>query len=98
MQLEKIIKIVTSKLHEFNSLIIIGFCKYLGIDTKIIYKNSDFIETTLSVKSIARNLEGKTIRVLEICQHKKYFSFVNAIGGQELSDKETFNNHNIKFH
>lgn len=60
--------------------------EYLELDTKIIY--SSHIEKDCKLKGQAK--------ILDICRHCGASNYINAIGGQELYDKEAFEAENIE--
>lgn len=62
--------------------------EYLNIDTELIISSS---------LSIDHSLKSQT-KVLEICKKMNCSEYINAIGGQALYDKESFNKRNIKLH
>ena len=61
-------------------------CEYLNIDTRIIMSSS--IEKN-------NELKGKE-KVIHICKLLRVSDYVNAIGGQELYDYESFENNGIQ--
>lgn len=58
---------------------------YLEIDTPIVISSTINIDHTLKSQD----------KVLAICEAQKSTTYINAIGGTELYDKETFKNKNI---
>jgi len=61
-------------------------CSYLEIETSII--------PTSQIYKI-NNLKGQD-RIISICEKENAKTYINAIGGQKLYDKENFNNKNIE--
>jgi hypothetical protein len=68
----------------FNSLKII--CEYLEIQTKFVISSSIVIDHTFKSQN----------KVIAICEKLKVTNYINAIGGQELYDKDVFNKNGIK--
>lgn len=65
---------------------VIKTAEYLGIETNFVFSSESFPET----KSLER-----TERILEINKLLHTSTYINAIGGTELYDKEYFAKHNI---
>lgn len=63
-------------------------CTYLNINTEIVISSS---------LSIDHSLKGQD-KVLAICKELQATDYINAIGGQELYNKEDFNKENIGLH
>ena len=61
-------------------------CDYIGIQTKIVVSSG--IEKNNSLRSQEK--------ILDICIRLKANQYINAIGGQDLYDAATFNEHGIK--
>jgi hypothetical protein len=59
---------------------------YLEIDTKFIYSSDIKKDNTLKAQD----------KILDICKKLDATNYINAIGGQELYDKEKFQEHNIQ--
>lgn len=68
--------------------------KYFDLEEKLENDHSDILKFFPSVKLI--NPEKKVIRVIEICRKEGADVFINAIGGQELYNKEEFARNDIK--
>lgn len=60
--------------------------KYLGIDTQFIYLSDLQGETSLKAQA----------RTVDICKRVNATQYINAIGGQSLYDKETFDEEGIE--
>ncbi len=78
--LEKIILYEERNLFEFIYHSIVKICDYLGIDTEI--RVSSHISVNPELKS--------QDRVISLCQALDANTYINAIGGMELYDKEAF--------
>jgi hypothetical protein len=105
---EHVINSEVRLLTELNIKSIIDISRYLDIKTEITTDTSKYfhLEEKLeddrldiaarfpSVKLL--NPEKKVIRVIEICRTEGADVFINAIGGQELYDKEEFTLNDIK--
>ncbi|WP_108822504.1 WbqC family protein [Dysgonomonas sp. Marseille-P4361] len=63
-------------------------CRYLNINTEIVISSS---------LSIDHSLKGQE-KVLAICKELQATDYINAIGGQELYNKEDFEKENIGLH
>ena len=76
-------------LFEFIYFSVKKICSYLDINTKIIISSE--LEVDHSLKSQEK--------VISFCKELKSKTYINAIGGQELYDKSTFqkNNLNLNF-
>lgn len=59
---------------------------YLEIDTKFIYSSDIKKDNTLKAQD----------KILDICKKLDATNYINAIGGQELYNKEKFQEHNIQ--
>ena len=84
--LEEIIYYDSTNLFEYLLYSINKVCNYIEIKTPII------VSSTFEKNSL---LKGKE-RVLDICKLEHTSTYINAIGGQELYDKEEFKKHNIE--
>jgi hypothetical protein len=94
-------------LFEYNAAIIRGISSFLGIDTEIVSRNSNYLSLEEQLETIDGNNYGsfphleltrpikKVARVLEICAAEKAAVFLNAIGGQELYSKDEFKAYGI---
>jgi hypothetical protein len=100
--IEQAINYPTESLSVLNSNAISIICGYLEINTLIesncnIY---DYIEDHIADEQYVienyGNIEGKTIRILEVCKHEKINIYYNSIGGIKLYDKELFSEYNIQ--
>lgn len=76
-----------NKIDIFNYNVILKINKYLNINTKITLASE--------LKEINTNLKGQD-KILEICKNLNAKQYINAIGGQDLYDKETFAKNNIQ--
>ena len=74
-----------NKLSEINITILRDICSYLEIKTEIIVASE-------SEKIIQTSNYHSADRVKEICKILQASTYINAIGGQELYDKEDFKN------
>jgi len=78
--IENILDFKDKNLARFIGNSIIHICNYLKIDTEIIYSSS-----------MEKNNELKAQeKIIHICKLMDADTYINAIGGQELYDKETF--------
>ena len=105
--LEAVIKSEIIFLHQYNSHIIKTICIYLGIKTEIISQNNNYLPLEENLLSIDRSdyshfpelLKTKPIkkvaRVLSICKAENANIFINAIGGQELYNKNEIKQYGI---
>lgn len=84
--IEKTISSKSPKLADYLTDIIVSVCDYLLIDTQI-YRSSE--------THIATELHGEE-RVIEICSAFGADTYMNAIGGKDLYDKDRFWNRGIK--
>ena len=60
--------------------------EYLGCDTKFLYSSNIDKDCTLKAQD----------KVIDICKNLSAKNYINAVGGQELYDKETFKQENIE--
>jgi hypothetical protein len=105
---EGVIRSEVKLLTELNARSVIEVSRYLDIQTEIATDISKYfeLEEKLATDELAlaerfpslalRNPEKRVIRVIEICRAEGADTFVNAIGGRELYDKEEFARHNIQ--
>ncbi len=78
--LENILNYENINLAKFIGNSIIKICNYFKIDTKIIYSSA-----------LEKNNELKAQeKIIHICKLINADTYINAIGGQELYDKQTF--------
>ncbi len=78
--IENILNYEDKNLAKFIGNSIITICNYSEIDTKIIYSSA-----------LEKNNELKAQeKIIHICKLLDADTYINAIGGQELYDKETF--------
>jgi hypothetical protein len=105
--LEALMMYETNSLSEFNSNVIIQIAAMLGISTEIIPNSSDYVEIeeklsdmdslhALRQKYKLTEYTTKVLRILEICSLENATTFVNAIGGQSLYDKNEFQQNGIQ--
>ncbi len=71
---------------DFASQSIIFICKYLKVETKLLFSSDHF--------SDSRGME-KSTRLMKISKDLEATHYVNAIGGKELYDKDVFSNCNL---
>lgn len=84
--IENILNYEDKNLAKFIGNSIINICDYLKIHTAILYSSM-----------LSKNNELKAQdKVISICKLLNADTYINAIGGQELYDKETFNRDNIQ--
>ncbi len=84
--IEDILNQKEKNLAKFIGYSIEKISKNLGIDTKLIYSSSIKKNTNLKAQD----------KILDICKKLDATSYINAIGGQELYDKEKFKEQKIK--
>lgn len=60
--------------------------EYLGCDTKFVYSSNIDKDCNLKAQD----------KVIDICKNLNAKNYINAVGGQELYDKETFKKENIE--
>lgn len=105
--LEKVISIQTESLHIYNSISICMLAELLGIKSKIQYNNSSYLELEeeLLLKYLIKDEDNinqlqyrKTERAIIIAKNENANTFINAIGGKELYQKEDFSEHNINLY
>lgn len=77
-----------SNLGKFNGLLIQKVCRYLGIDTEIVF-SSDLQKDN--------SLKGQE-KIIDICRRLNATDYYNAIGGRNLYCQEKFSQYNIKLH
>lgn len=75
----------TVSLFVFNSIKVI--CEYIGIGTEMILSSS--------IKNKNSTLRGQD-RVIDIVESMGATQYINAVGGQDLYDREVFANHGIE--
>lgn len=73
-------------LHELNENLIFMVADFLGIPTKIITDNKNYLPDG----PIECPPETKVQRIIEICRANNVEMYVNAIGGQKIYNKEEF--------
>ena len=71
---------------ELNTMSILKICEYLGVDTEIIVSSK--LEKNNELKG-----QDKVIHIVKLLEGDTYY---NAIGGQELYDKEVFASEGIQ--
>jgi hypothetical protein len=79
--IEECFKFDTSKISELSIYAVKRVCRYLGIDTSF--------ETGSEKFSHTEEME-KTERIITICRQIKADTYINSIGGQDLYQKEIF--------
>jgi hypothetical protein len=84
--IERIIDFKERNLSTFISYSIEQICKYLEINTTIVYSSSQY-ET--------KNLKGQN-KILEICKIEKARIYINPFGGLEIYQRKTFEKHSLK--
>ena len=84
--LENIFSYQELNLGKFISNSIITISNYFGLETEFI------ISSSLSKDNTLKNIE----KVLHICELLGAHTYINAIGGQQLYDKEVFEKHNVE--
>lgn len=84
--IEDIINYNNSNLFNYIYNSIVNLCNYYDINTQIVISSS---------LDIDHNLKGEE-KVLEICKNLNCTSYINAIGGQKLYDKEKFKQQGIE--
>lgn len=103
--LEKVINYETDNLHSYNSFAICKVCELLGIETKIEYGNSHYLnlETALELKYPAhdnrvqvKKKQRKTDRIFLISKQEEANIFINPIGGAALYSKAEFGQNGIE--
>ena len=85
-------------LHEYNSMIVKGLCKQIGINTPIVTQNEKHqtLEANLKVRSEERNTKVKEQRVYDLCELYNANCYINPINGMELYEFEKFNQQGLK--
>jgi hypothetical protein len=83
--LNKIVSYPDKNLARFNGNSIVEIAKYLGITTNILYSSALEKDDTLKANS----------KVVAICKELGGNVYINAIGGQELYDKQDFKEQGI---
>lgn len=86
-----------SSLHRFNSNCIEKVCQFVGIETKIISEDQDFLvlEDGLEQRARQNELDIKTQRIIEICRSRGWTTYLNTEGGAEIYRKEDFKDKGI---
>jgi hypothetical protein len=74
-----------NNLFDFIHYSVVKLCSNLDIKTEIILCSSLDIDHELKSQD----------RIIEICKYLKTNTYINSIGGKELYDKESFNEHGI---
>ncbi len=83
--IESIFNFDDKNLAKFVGNSIINICNYLKLDTEIIYSSS--LEKNNKLKGQAK--------IIHICKLLNADTYINAIGGQDLYDKESFKKEGI---
>ena len=83
---ENVLKLDTDNLSELSKFSVINVCNYLDIGTQIEYTSEVFNNQHLSGEK----------RVIDVCKKNNADTYINAIGGKSLYDKERFLNDNIQ--
>lgn len=89
---QQLITLKTDSIHEFNYNSFKGICDFLEISTEIHWRNDKFLdmESRLQSDSSKKNIEPKSLRIIEICKKESAAEYVNPIDGQQLYDRTTF--------
>jgi hypothetical protein len=92
----------TDSLHHFNCRSIAGIAGYIGVDTEILSENSRYLslEEDLCRKYSTENTDfnscdKKTERIIGICKNENAGTYINAINGMSLYDKDYFKSQSI---
>lgn len=85
---ESIINSESDNLFQYIYNSVQNICQYLNIDTEIVISSS---------LAIDHSLKGQD-KVIAICKELQATDYINAIGGQELYDKDDFKKENIGLH
>jgi hypothetical protein len=104
--LEKSINVDVEYLTDLNSSTVRQIAEFLDISTEIVtdVSNYEALERNLSIRNSDLNAfylreqnlsDIKTIRAISICKNEQAEVFINAIGGQELYDKQVFGRNGI---
>ncbi len=105
--LENILAVSHDRIFDLNVYSIISIARFLDIRTEIVCNNTiyDTLEDDLllwekgdySVFPDLKKLQPikKVARILQMCKMEKADTYVNAIGGQELYNKNEFREYNI---
>lgn len=88
LMMENIINFEGENLFQYIYNSVQRICAYLNINTEIVISSS---------LSIDHSLKGQD-KVLAICKELQATDYINAIGGQELYNKEDFKKENIGLH
>ena len=107
--IEKLINTDVEYLTEMNCATVKQISEFLEISTEIVSDISNYepLEKGLSLSDSEINTfylheqnlsDIKTIRVLSICKNEQADTFVNAIGGQKLYDKQVFKRNGINLY
>ncbi|MEQ9304902.1 MAG: WbqC family protein [Marinoscillum sp.] len=79
------------KIHDLNCQILRFWCATLGLDTNIVTEvEESAIENALDERASKNQIEPKTQRVVDICNHFKKSHYINPSGGTELYSKSDF--------
>ena len=94
-------------LFDYNCHIIKEICQFLEIQTIIETNNSKYLDLEKELEETKNNTHSnssefisnnpikKVARVIKICQTENSRTFINAIGGTQLYNKEDFKNYGI---
>jgi hypothetical protein len=92
----ELLNINETNLHVYNSSIVEGICRQLGISTKIIIDNSPFEGIENELLYSEAGIESKSQRIINICNYMKASTYINPIGGTSLYSKKVFAKHAIQ--
>ncbi|MCT7584001.1 WbqC family protein [Aliarcobacter butzleri] len=84
--LEEILTNKEKNLAKFIGYSLERICEYLEVDTKFVYSSNIKKDNTLKAQD----------KILEMCNILKADKYINAIGGQELYNKEIFKENGIE--
>src|SRR5690606_3619623 len=84
--IERIFSFSTNRISSLAQQSIVEVSNYLDLQTKFKVSSIDFPE---------KSKIDKAVRLINICQANNATQYINAIGGQDLYDKEYFKNYGI---
>ncbi len=93
--LERILAFDTVSLSALNKKAIVDLCRFLDIDTQIVDDVSRFEPLEARLQQEEKTPARKTLRILELCRALGADTYINAIGGQKLYDRQAFRDNGI---